>query len=396
MRNLPPILIAAMLILGGAHSTSAQMVAPLSPGTRTISVTGHGDTKAKPDELIASFTVESKAETVDECTRQQSEKMNRVVEALKGKLNGKGEVRTSNFSVTPFYEPMSTAAPATAPSSIIGQWSASIQIQAMADRIEDIAPAIRTGLAAGAGRVTQSGMDDVSINSGAMRMMNSGAADNSGQFPNPTRRAPWVNLEVQSLAATPDEATTQSTLAARRVEKALKDKLGSKIAVHIEQLSIIQINQYNQQNQANYQVPPQRQVPNQPRQAYNGRATVVVTTPQMDLLGPLIEAGMAAGASQLDSVSFTLSSDATARNDAISAASKDAQSKAQALAASMGVKLGKALAISINAQPRPQTIYGSNLMMHSIQSSMASLANMPVLPREVGFGAEVNAVYEIN
>jgi len=387
------MLIAAAMILFGANSASTQMVAPLAPGTRTISVTGHGDVKAKPDELIAAFSVDSKAATGAECTRLQSEKTNKIVDTLKAKLNGKGDVQTSNFSLTPYNEPIPMGAPTGTPTPTGIPWSASIQIQAMADRLEDIGPAIQAGMAAGADRVMQSGVEEVPIDPGSRRIQNSEIGGLERQnIRTPTKHAPWVNLEVRIEAATPAEAVDQCTLAARRVEKAVEDKLGPKGTVRLEELSIMQV---NQQNRPYYQMPPQPQIQYRTKQTFNAHTTVSVTTHKIDLLGPLIEAAMAGGAAQLDSVSFTLSSDAAARNDAIAAASRDAQSKAQVLATSMGVKLGNALGISITAQPQPRVLYGNSFLMHSESASLAS-AVLPVLPRKVGFGADVNVVYEIH
>jgi uncharacterized protein YggE len=73
---------------------------------------------------------------------------------------------------------------------------------------------------------------------------------------------------------------------------------------------------------------------------------------------------------QLNSVSFTLNDPAASDNAAIVAAGKDAERKAQAVASSMGVKLGKALSISTNAQVQPQIIYGNVL-----RAAMSGAAN---------------------
>jgi len=62
----------------------------------------------------------------------------------------------------------------------------------------------------------------------------------------------------------------------------------------------------------------------------------------------------------------------------------------------MGVKLGSVLRISTNAQPRPQVIYGNALHFQGLASSVAGARPMSVLPREVGFSAEVSVVYQID
>jgi uncharacterized protein YggE len=63
----------------------------------------------------------------------------------------------------------------------------------------------------------------------------------------------------------------------------------------------------------------------------------------------VIDAADKSGAT-LNSLTFTLSEDAPARQEAIRLASEDAKAKAVALANSMGVKLGPTIRISTNAQ----------------------------------------------
>jgi uncharacterized protein YggE len=106
---------------------------------------------------------------------------------------------------------------------------------------------------------------------------------------------------------------------------------------------------------------------------------------------------MKAGATQLNSVSFTLSDAAASDNGAITAASKEAATKAGTVANSMNVKLGKILSISVNAQVQPQMIYGAALMsaISAAPANSVQRAILPVMPHQVGVGAEVNVVYEI-
>ena len=106
---------------------------------------------------------------------------------------------------------------------------------------------------------------------------------------------------------------------------------------------------------------------------------------------------MKAGAVRLNQVSFSLKDDSAARKEAIEKASADAKSKAETLANSMGVKLKGILRITTNAQMSPYIVYGNQYMsaaaMHRESASIA--APMPVTPRDVGFGADVNVTYQI-
>ena len=60
--------------------------------------------------------------------------------------------------------------------------------------------------------------------------------------------------------------------------------------------------------------------------------TITVETGALDLVGPLIDAAIAAGANRVNSLDFNLRDNTKARNEAIAKAAKDAQAQAQALA----------------------------------------------------------------
>jgi hypothetical protein len=65
------------------------------------------------------------------------------------------------------------------------------------------------------------------------------------------------------------------------------------------------------------------------------------------------------------------------------------------------VKLKGILRISTNAQFRPYVVYGNQYMgaaamsLGSVAAPAAVQAPMPVTPRDVGFGADVNVTYQI-
>jgi uncharacterized protein YggE len=66
-----------MLMLFGAASVMAQ-AAPLKPGTRTISVSGQGEVKAKPNLMVVSFAVDTKAPSGARCTEIQTERTQKL------------------------------------------------------------------------------------------------------------------------------------------------------------------------------------------------------------------------------------------------------------------------------------------------------------------------------
>ncbi len=58
----------AMILMLGAAALAQQ---------KTIDVTGHGDSSAKPDMMTLSFAVTAHADSADECTRKQAETVRR-------------------------------------------------------------------------------------------------------------------------------------------------------------------------------------------------------------------------------------------------------------------------------------------------------------------------------
>jgi uncharacterized protein len=383
-----------MLMLFGAGSVMAQ-AAPLKPGTRTISVSGHGEVKAKPNLMVVSFAIDSKAPSGARCTEIQTGKTQKLVAALKAKLGSDAGIETSDYTLNQSYEPESPEDMQTAKRTMV--WTYSADIAAGTENMALLGSLIDAGLAAGAADVTGGGFQFFPVkNAGpstAKPIVHAFAA-NASQYDiqggNPMKRMPAVLLEVKTSGDTADQAVRLGAKATDKVEKALKEKLGDRGDLAIQNFGITHTSPSQQQPINSYRPPQERKI-------FVARTTVTVKTEKLDLLGALIEAGMKNGADQLNSVSFTLSDAAASDDSAIAAASKEAETKARTVANSMNVKLGKILSITVNAQVRPQMVYGSTLMMMRSAAPAGSLqhAIMPVLPRELVVGADVNAVYEI-
>jgi uncharacterized protein YggE len=383
-----------------------------SPAPKTIDVTGHGESSAKPDLMTLSFAVTSHSESADECTRNQAEVSHRVVDALKAKLGDSAKVTTSDFSFNPSIEygnGLATPTPtvmgggAANPAEPPATWQFKGQVDAFSDSMEPIADLIETGVAAGATSVADSGVAQMpedwdptapAISPSASRATGAGAYRR-------IRRMYRVGLSVEVQGVSAADAMRKGTLAMSRVETALRDKMGGQGKVDVDDFGVNQINPQQQAAAPRYQ--PYVQQPQ--RKVYDARMTVSAETQKLDLLGPSVEAATKAGAAQLNQVTFTLKDDSAARKDAIEKASADAKSKAETLAASMGVKLKGILRISTNAQARPYILSGSQYegaaaqmsTMHRAAGAVAApqIAQIPVAPRDVGFGADVNVTYQI-
>lgn len=87
--------------------------------------------------------------------------------------------------------------------------------------------------------------------------------------------------------------------------------------------------------------------PREPRiVAYRASNVVSVRLDALDRVGPVIDAGLAKGANQLEGLQFRLRDDLRARTEALREAAAQARQKAEVLATSLGVRLENVLEIS--------------------------------------------------
>jgi len=95
-------LVAAVLI-GPRFVTSAPRTAAAIP--RTISVSGIGEVKSKPDMAVISSGVVSEAPTARDALAKNNTAMSAVIDALKKAGIAEEDIQTSNFQVSPQYPP---------------------------------------------------------------------------------------------------------------------------------------------------------------------------------------------------------------------------------------------------------------------------------------------------
>jgi uncharacterized protein YggE len=152
------ILLAALLAISVLARLNSMA---LAQGTRTIDVSGHGDSSAKPDMMTLSFTVTARADTADECTRKESEKSRQVIDALKAKLGDSTKITTSDFSFSPSIEygngmPTPVAIGGTPEPPPTPTWRFTGEVDVFTDSIDPIADLLDTGIAAGASTISES------------------------------------------------------------------------------------------------------------------------------------------------------------------------------------------------------------------------------------------------
>ena len=137
----------------------------------------------------------------------------------------------------------------------------------------------------------------------------------------------------------------------------------------------------------------QRQpVPTEPRiVAYQASNVVTVRLEDLAKIGPVIDAGIAAGANQLQGVIFQLRDDRAAREEALAQAVAAARGKAAAIAAALGVELGPVL----DAQEGGVTIFRPQIATRAMAMEMSADQGTPVAPGEVTVSGNVTIRYRI-
>src|SRR5690349_15475319 len=95
------VTVLAVAVLAAASPTVAAVNG--TPTPRTITVTGSGEVKAKPDLAMISTGVETNAATASEALSKNSAAMTRIFAALKKAGIADEDMQTSNFSVSPQY-----------------------------------------------------------------------------------------------------------------------------------------------------------------------------------------------------------------------------------------------------------------------------------------------------
>lgn len=189
-----------------------------------------------------------------------------------------------------------------------------------------------------------------------------------------------LSFAIEVHAKTATEAASRNAAVAQKVTEALKAKLADKGKVSTGGYSLTPDYQQHQNGGMNMAVIV----------GYNSQNTISVETPAMDLLGELIDAGIAAGANRVNALEFTLKNDSKARAEALANASRDAQQQAQALAASLNVRLGRIITASTEGEPHPIPVERGV----AYAAGMASMKT-PVEAGDITVSATVYLTYEI-
>jgi hypothetical protein len=124
---------------------------------------------------------------------------------------------------------------------------------------------------------------------------------------------------------------------------------------------------------------------------YRASNVVTVRLEELDKVGPVVDAGLGAGANQVEGVSFGLRSDLAARQQALREAAAEARKKAEAMAEALGVELVELLEAA-EGGVRVMTPRFA-LARESLQA--ADMAATPVAPGQIAVDASVSLTFRI-
>ena len=190
-----------------------------------------------------------------------------------------------------------------------------------------------------------------------------------------------VRLGVLAQAPTARAAMEEANRSANAILDAIR-----KLGVKAEDVQTSELNL----NPVYANVPQDRG--GEPRiSGYQATNVVSVRLEKLDLVGPVVDAGLAAGANRLDGVIFGLRNDEAARATALTRAAEAARIKAETLARALRVRLVEIVEVMEGGVSVFTPVYKSARM--AMESSMA--ADTPVSAGQVGIDANVTLRYRI-
>lgn len=205
-----------------------------------------------------------------------------------------------------------------------------------------------------------------------------------------------VSADGESRAA-PDEATVRLGVSAqaptaREVQDQVNRTAGAileavrRLGIPAERIQTSELNLgpvYGQEQQPGSEIREPRIV------GYQASNVVSIQVEQLDKVGPVIDAGLGAGANRLEGVAFGLRDDRKARAEALTRAVEEARGKADALARALKVRLVRILEVAeggVAVMPQPYL---------KVARMEAAMADTPVSAGQVGVSASVTVRWEI-
>jgi uncharacterized protein YggE len=187
-----------------------------------------------------------------------------------------------------------------------------------------------------------------------------------------------INIGVESRATTAAAAAAQNSQKQRAVIEAIKARGVPAEQISTSNFSVIPETRYDREGQAAPRVLSYRVV-----------NSVTVELRRMDQVGPVLDASLAAGANQINSMSFGVQNADSARRAALGAAVTKARLDAETIARAAGGTLGTLLEVTAMDFGTPRPMY-----MRAEMSAQAADKSVPVEPGQETITAGVNVRWQ--
>jgi uncharacterized protein len=128
---------------------------------------------------------------------------------------------------------------------------------------------------------------------------------------------------------------------------------------------------------------------------YEARNTITVTTDNLNQVGALIDAATKAGANSVEGISFILREDSTKRGDALGIATRQAMTKAEAIAASLGGKIVRVVE-TVEGGSTPTPVVYSNATTNTNTTMTKPEYRTQIQPGSINVHGQVTLVVEID
>lgn len=197
-----------------------------------------------------------------------------------------------------------------------------------------------------------------------------------------------VTLGVLTQEPTAAEAQAEANRIAGAILESLRQMGIPATAIRTSELQLSPV--YSQQD-------PRAVRQEEPRiVAYRASNLVTVQLEDLTRIGPVIDAGLAAGANRLEGVGFSLEDDLPAREQALARAVSEARTKAGAMAEALGVRLVGVLDATEGGVSIDYPVPRFSRAKVAFEETAMDMAPTPVAPGQITVSAHVTLRYRID